>query len=136
MYYNYIYKYMINEMIKKYSWCNTDSGLFVLRVGVAAIFLMTGWMKASNMAGTIAFFASIGFSAFWAYLVTAVELVGGLAVLLGVYIRGAAMLLAIIMIVAIYVTPKELNTLMTPIVMLFTTVSLVLSGGGRYSLKD
>jgi putative oxidoreductase len=93
-------------------------------------------MKASNMAGTIAFFASIGFSAFWAYLVTAVELVGGLAVLLGVYIRDAAILLAIIMIVAIYVTPKELNTLMTPIVMLFTTVSLVLSGGGRYSLKD
>src|SRR3989344_6474550 len=93
---------MLNSMIRKCSWCNTDSGLLVLRIGVAAIFITTGWVKLSDMSGTVGFFASLGFAPFWAYLVTGVELVGGLMVLFGVQARVAAAFLAVVMLVATY----------------------------------
>lgn len=128
---------MIGSIIRKFPWLyNTDTGLLVLRIGVSIIFIFAGWMKYKDMTGTVGFFASIGFSAFWAYLVTAVELLGGIAVLLGIWTRVAAKLLAIVMVVAIYVVHGNPQMLMTPVLMLFATVALVLAGGGKYSLKS
>ena len=122
-------------MMKKIpSWCNTNSGLLVLRIGVGAIFIMTGCMKVANMTNTVSMFASMGFGTFWAYLVSAVELVGGLAVLLGIYTRFFAVLLTIVMIVAIYVLHNDIMSLMTPLTMLFSTLALTLAGAGAYSL--
>jgi uncharacterized membrane protein YphA (DoxX/SURF4 family) len=128
---------MIGSIIRRFPWLyNTDTGLLVLRIGVSIIFIFAGWMKYKDMTGTVGFFASIGFKAFWAYLVTAVELLGGIAVLLGVCTRVAAKLLAIVMVVAIYVVHGNPQMLMTPVLMLFATVALVLAGGGKYSLKS
>lgn len=142
---------MIDTMMKKCSWCNTDSGLLVLRIGVGAIFIMTGWMKVSDLSATVGFFATLGFSAFWAYLVTAVELLGGIAVLLGIYSRVATILLSIVMIVATYelfpnlqvaqlpllqYVLKGIQLAMTPISMLASTIALTLAGSGKYSIKE
>ena len=89
------------------SWCTTNSGLLVLRIGVGLIFLLAGWMKASDMTATVGQFGMMGFVPFWAYLVTAVELLAGISVLLGLCTRVAAGLLAIVMIVAICVVYKD-----------------------------
>ena len=126
---------MFNSIIKKCSWCNVDAGLLVLRIGVAGIFIMTGWMKVSDLPGTVGFFASMGFGAFWAYLVTAVELLGGVAVLLGIYTRVAAKLLAIIMVVAIVVLIRAHNVTLVigPVALLASNLALVLAGSGRYA---
>lgn len=121
--------------MKKCSWCNTDSALLVLRIGVGVIFLITGYMKASDMSATVGFFNQLGFSAFWAYLVTAVELVGGATVLLGIYTRIGAKFLAIVMIVAIYVLRHDITMALAPISLLFSTLALILAGGGKYSIK-
>ena len=104
------------------------------RLYVAWAFLHSGWLKASDMHGTVGFFHSVGFGPFWAYLVTAVELFGGIAVLLGIYTRVAAKLLAIVMIVAMYLLRGNMEMAMLPFLMFFATVSLTLSGGGKYSL--
>lgn len=140
---------MFNSLCKKGSWCTADAGLLALRIGVGAIFIFTGWMKVSDLSGTVAFFGTLGFGPFWAYLVSFVELVGGIAVLLGVYTRIAAGLLSIIMLVAVYKLFPNLQMLefpswqyllkgiqmaMTPISILFSTVALHLAGGGKYSL--
>jgi uncharacterized membrane protein YphA (DoxX/SURF4 family) len=53
------------------------------------------------MEQTIGFFASVGFSAFMAWVVAITETVAGAAVIIGFSTRIAASLLAIIMIVAI-----------------------------------
>ena len=127
---------MLNSMIKKSSWCNTDSALLVLRIGVGAIFIMTGWMKFSDLPGTVGFFATMGFSAFWAYLVTAVELLGGISVLLGFYTRIAAKLLAIVMLVAIYELRTQPQMVITPVSIFFSALALMLAGGGKYSVKE
>lgn len=126
---------MCESLFKKCSWCNADVGQLVLRIGMGAIFIFAGYTKAIDIDATVGFFASMGFSAFWAYLVTGVEILGGLVVLLGVYVRTGALLLSIIMVVAIYLARENLSMAMTPIAILSATLSLVCSGGGKYALK-
>ena len=121
-------------MLKKCSFCNADTGLLVLRLGVGGIFLYTGWVKVSDLTATVGYFATVGFAPFWAYLVTAVELLGGLAVLLGVYTRIAAAFLTIVMIVAIYETRTMPQFIITPISVFFSVVALKLAGAGKYAL--
>ena len=125
---------MTNALCKKCSWCNADSALLVLRVGVGAIFIYAGWGKVSDLAGTVVFFGTLGFAPFWAYLVSFVELIGGIAVLLGVYTRIAAALLSVVMIVAVYKTWGNPQMMMTPFSILFSTLALKLGGAGRYAL--
>jgi len=126
----------LERMYRKFPWVNTDTGLLVLRIGVGAIFIMTGWIKLSDMHGTIGFFASLGFASFWAYLVTAVEFLGGITVLLGlgIYTRLAAKWLSIVMLVAIYLLRANLAMEMTPVLMFFATFALICTGPGKYSL--
>ena len=64
-------------------WCTTDSGLLALRIGIGAIFVYTGWLKVSDLSVTVTQFSGMGFAPFWAYIVSFVEIIGGVAVLLG-----------------------------------------------------
>ena len=125
---------MFNAMMKKGSWHSTDLGLLALRVGVGLIFAFTGWMKLADLSGTVAFFGTIGFAPFWAYLVAFVEFLGGIAVLLGVYTRIAAGLLAVVMLVASYKLLATPQMMIAPVSLLFSTIALKLAGGGKYSL--
>lgn len=115
-------------------WHNKSAGLLVLRIGVGLIFIFSGWQKVADLAGTVQFFGEAGFAPFWAYLVSFVELIGGIAVLLGVFTCIASALLTIIMMVAIYVLRENLQMAMTPISVFFSTLALTLAGGGKYSL--
>ena len=125
---------MFNTLCKKGSWCTADAGLLVLRIGVGGIFIATGWLKVFNLAATAEAFGTMGFAPFWAYLVSFVELLGGVAVLLGVYTRVAAGLLAVVMLVASYKLLSAPQMLIAPVSLLFSTVALKLAGGGKYSL--
>jgi len=80
-----------------------ETGMFLVRLALAIVFILHGWEKVANMPEAITAFAGMGFSAFWVYLVAWVELLGGIAMLLGVWTRCAGWLLAIIMAVTIYV---------------------------------
>lgn len=77
-------------------------GLAVLRIFVGGTFVFHGVLKAMNMADTVGFFGQIGFSSVWAYIVTAVEILGGLALVLGVFTLYGAVLLGIVMAVAAF----------------------------------
>ncbi len=126
---------MIGSMCKKCSWCNVDTGILILRIGVGFIFIMAGWEKVSNLEGTVAAFATMGFSPFWTYVASFTELLGGIAVLLGIYTKDASVLLAITMAVATYVTRSNQMTMMTPLSFLFSTIALSFMGGGKYVVK-
>lgn len=80
---------------------NPDLGLLLLRLSVGAIFFVHGWAKFSDMASTITFFSGLGMPAIAAYAVAAIEVLGGLALIIGIYTDLAALLLAIIMVVAL-----------------------------------
>jgi putative oxidoreductase len=82
-------------------------GLVPLRLVVGLVFLMHGGQKffIFGAAGTADILDKLGIPlpAFFAVVVTAVELLGGLAILLGVFVRLAGLLLAFEMVVAILV---------------------------------
>lgn len=80
---------------------NQDLGLLLLRVALGAVFIAHGWAKWQDMPGTIQFFSNLGLSAMWAYVVATIELLGGLAILLGIWHRLAGYLLAAVMVGAI-----------------------------------
>lgn len=109
----------------------------VLRVVVGIIFAVHGWQKFSNMDGTIGFFSMIGIPAatFSAYLVSIVELVGGIALIAGLWTRVAAKLLGIVMLVATLITiSKGFNMFELPLVLLAACFTLFCIGGGKYSM--
>ena len=126
----------MNSVFKKCSWFSTDAGLLVLRIGIGALFVFSGYLKAASFSETAAAFAGMGFSLFWVYVITIVEILGGLALILGTFTRIAAGLLAIAMIVAVYVTRSNMMTVMTPFVTLVATLALFFADGGKYSLKQ
>lgn len=109
-------------------------GLLVLRISVGIIFIVQGWGKLNGIEGPTAMLSGIGFPApgFFAWLLALVELLGGIAVILGVYIRMAAKLLAIVMIVALFTVhiPGPFAGMMAPLALLGSTIAIALLGGG------
>lgn len=83
-----------------------DWGLALLRVVLGIVFVMHGWQKLSGgVEGVEGFFASLSIPApgLMAPLVVFVELVGGLALILGVLSRIVALALVVDMLVAMFV---------------------------------
>ena len=117
---------------------NPDLGLFILRLALAAVFITHGWMKVADLAGTVGFFGTLGLPALLAYLVSAVELLGGIAMLLGVFPQAGGFLLALVMVGAIwtvkwskgFVGGYELD-----LTLLASALAIALSGTGRYTIK-
>lgn len=71
-----------------------------LRVALGGLFLAHAGLKIFTFtpAGTAQFFESVGFPGPLAYVVIALELVGGLALILGIWTRAFALILAPILI--------------------------------------
>lgn len=75
----------------------------VLRIVLGVVFIAHGWGKITDVASTAGFFGKVGIplSGFFAWVVALVEFGGGILVLLGLFTRIAAALIAVVMIVAI-----------------------------------
>lgn len=74
---------------------------FLLRVSLGAMFLAHGLVlkvMTFSVPGTVGYFQSIGYPAAFAYIVIAAEILGGLALILGVWTRAIALLFLPIMI--------------------------------------
>jgi putative oxidoreductase len=120
-----------------------DSGLLVLRVAVGSVFLAHGLQKVFvfGFAGLTGFLESAGlpFPALNAAVLMVVEVGGGLALLAGASTRLAAFLLAGAMAVATvvvhlpngYFLPNGVEFALT---MMLTSLALLLTGPGRYSV--
>jgi putative oxidoreductase len=80
-------------------------GAFVLRLALGGMFIAHAMLKlvVFSLPGTAQFFASVGLPGWTAYPVFAAELVGGFAILLGVYSRQAALLLIPVLLGAAWV---------------------------------
>ena len=80
-------------------------GVTLLRVSLGVMWIAHALLKllVFTLPGTAQYFASIGFPGFLAYPVFAAELLGGIALLLGVYARQAALALVPVMAVAAWV---------------------------------
>ncbi|WP_353856186.1 DoxX family protein [Bacillus sp. Bos-x628] len=81
---------------------NQEIGTLFVRVILGVIFFLHGLQAyQGGLEGTAAFFGQIGIPEFMAYIVKTIELVGGIALILGLGTRIFAALFVPIMIVAI-----------------------------------
>ncbi len=112
----------------------------ILRLGMGSIFIYAGWGKffgPKGVAGVQAMLDNFGipFSGFFSYLVPAVELLGGIAMILGIFTSIAGVLLAAVMFVAFAVAKKFSYPAGFVDVALFSmALSFVFMGPGKYSL--
>ena len=117
---------------------NPDLALFLIRLGLAAIFVGHGLGKLVNIGPTAAFFMSLGLPAEMAYIIGTIELLSGLAMLTGIFTAIAGTIISAIMIGAIvlvrwssgYLGGWEFESFI-----FLAAIAIVLTGPGRYSFR-
>ena len=113
-----------------------SSGLLLLRVIAGFIFLSHGWDKFDAMDRTTAFMSSLHFPWIVAYGVATLEVVGGIALILGIATRLFGLLFGIEMLVAATVTTSPRGMSGHEFELLLAAVSFAVAaiGSGKYSL--
>ena len=120
-------------------------GAFVLRVALGVLALSHGLTKllVFTPAGTVGFFASLGYPAIAAWFAMTVETVGGLALILGVYARIVAVLQIPLLLGAtlvhlpngwMFANPN--GGFEYPLFWAFALLALALIGPGAYALRE
>jgi putative oxidoreductase len=91
------------KFLRKYS----ELGLFLLRIGTGALFIWHGWPKLIGgvdkwvqVGGAMRHLGITVYPAVWGFLAAAIELGGGICLILGVFFRPACLLLLGVMSVA------------------------------------
>jgi putative oxidoreductase len=94
-----------------------------------------------TLPGTAQFFVSVGFPGWLAYPVTAVELFGGILLLLGIQVRWVALILGVELLFAMiphlgngWMFQNPYGGWEYPAFLALTAFALSLSGDGRYAL--
>lgn len=113
-------------------------GIFILRLVLGILFVAAGWWKINNMGMVVGYFGTMGFSAFQAYLVSWVELVGGLFLILGILTKPTCVAFAIEMAVIVWGTDSTPSIIYFghdyQFVLLGCFLALYIMGPGTYSL--
>ncbi len=115
-----------------------DLGLLIIRLAIGVIFVAHGWQKFGNMEATITFFTTISLAPFFAYLVAAVEFLGGIAMILGVWTHLAGLLLAIVMLVAIIILKAKTGLVggyELDLILLASALGISMLGPGKHTVK-
>lgn len=123
----------------------SDYAPTLLRLGFAALFLSAGIPKLMNPAGPIGMLTGLGFPVpvLFAWILIAVEVLCGLAMLVGWKVRYAAMPLAIVLFVALvtvalpmYADGKGgLSSVMFHVLGILGLISLMLTGAGAAAVE-
>ena len=117
-------------------------GSLVLRVALGLIFFSHGYPKlAHSAAGMQGFFVEHGLPGYFVYISGVLEVFGAILLVLGVFTRAAALLLAIEMGVAIWKVHSAGGYLAVhdyefPLAMLAGSFALATVGAGRLSLDN
>lgn len=124
---------------------NADLAATVLRVSMGVLFLAHAGLKlfVFTPAGTAGYFASLGLPGPLAYLVIAAELLGGIALILGVYSRWVSLALVPILLGSIYVPHAAAGFFFSnegggwefPAFWTVTLIVQALLGDGAFALK-
>ena len=132
---NLIIIFYMKSVFSSKAFC-PQTGLTIIRIALAIVFLIAGIMKLSDMQMVIGFFGGVGLSPAIAWLVSVGEVVAGTALLLGVFTRIASLIVIIIMIGATIVTTKMTGLLSAEAVIFYGIAALALfvSGPGCWAL--
>jgi putative oxidoreductase len=113
--------------------------MLVLRVALGVIFLTHGLQKIAGFAGIVKFFGMIGLPAILAYVVTAIETVGGACLILGLFTRTAAAGISFVMLGAIFSVKMSkgfIGGYEFDVSLLAAAAALILSGSHTFALGN
>lgn len=119
-------------------------GVALLRVSLGVMWIAHALLKllVFTLPGTAQFFASVGFPGFLAYPVFAAELLGGMALVLGVYARQVSLALVPVMAAAAWVHLPNgwVHTSPNggweyPVFLVIASLALWLLGDGAFALR-
>ncbi|WP_291296122.1 DoxX family protein [Elioraea sp.] len=123
-----------------------STAAFLLRVSMGVMFLAHGLLlkvMTFGVGGTAGFFQSIGYPAALAYVVIGFEIVGGLALILGAYVRVVSLALIPVMVGATlqhlskgWVFSAQGGGWEFPAFWTVALVAQVLLGAGRWALVE
>jgi putative oxidoreductase len=128
------------QFLKQY---NHSVLLLLVRIGAGLAFISHGYQKLMTPEMFVDFFTKLGLGGLnMVYFVGAVEFLGGIALILGVYTMYAGALLSIVMIVAILKVHLAQGYSMTAtsmgyeyqLLLLLVSLGFIFSGPGKFSL--
>lgn len=125
-----------------------DLGILILRLGVGIMFIAHGLQKAAGMfagpgiRGFSEMLSGLGFAPalFWAYLAGYTELIGGIFLILGIFVRSASGLLLILIVVAAVKVHLSKGFFLSAggfeytFIIACACAALILLGGGKFSI--
>ncbi len=123
---------------------STDTGIALLRISLGIMWIAHALLKllVFTLPGTAQYFVSIGFPGWVAYPLFAIELLGGLALVLGLYARQVALALTPVMavVIAVHAGNGWVHTAPGggweyPAFLLLASLALWLAGDGAFSLR-
>jgi len=123
---------------------STSYGALVTRLSFGTILVAHGLLKllVFTMAGTVAYFESLGLPALIAYLTVFGEIAGGTAILLGLYTRLAALLSLPILFGALWahsanawVFSSEGGGWEFPLLLVALAIAVAFQGNGAFALR-
>ena len=132
-------------MAKMKTWCESEGYrnlvILIARIIVGVIFVLAGWSKLAAVPDVALKFADWGFPTpeFFVWVTGLVELVGGAAIALGIMTRLWSMILAVVMLVALFAVhiPQGhpfADAMRLPLSLFAAMLVLSSTGGGCYRL--
>ena len=121
-----------------FKWATPDAGLLAVRIGLAAVFITHGAAKLASVAGVMAMFVKLGMPGWLGVVVGLIEILGGVAMLLGVYMKYAGYALAAVMIGAILMIKWKMGFSggwEFEFMLLTAAIGMAWMGPGEYSVK-
>jgi len=112
-----------------------------LRVAMGIIFAVAGYSKLVGIGGTIEYFAKLGFPlpVITAWFIALLELGGGIALILGVFVRYLGLLYAIEFVVASFWVKLPMQgyaAARLDLMLLAGAIALYFLGAGRWSIDS
>ncbi|KAE8562087.1 DoxX family protein [Paenibacillus polymyxa] len=106
-------------------------GLLLVRIFTGVIFIVHGAQKFQGLDGTSSFFQSLGLPGWMAPVVATVELVGGIALVLGIgtLLAGAALTIVMIGVLLTAKKGQPFGSIEFDLLILFTSLQQALVGG-------
>jgi putative oxidoreductase len=110
-----------------------DFGLLLIRLALGLLFFTHGLMKVQELSMVAAMFAHFGFFPWVGFFIAWLEVIGGLALILGVATRFFAVLFGIEMLVATIIVGFS-QGIGIEFVLSIVSFGLALIGSGKYSI--